>query len=171
METIKKNKGYLAVLAILTVIAVVFGGYKTFYPNTPSEEKTYITSSQSSETSQTSQTSQSTTSESLASWETDTNYIPPSTSTVESTVEVSVSSEEQIVSSAPKEEVIIVKDMSIGEAASIALSLTGGGKVMLDEEDEYVYIFGVFSDEETHMSRLGTVYVNKNYSGAEFVEN
>ena len=85
--------------------------------------------------------------------------------------EVSTSSEEQIVSSAPKEEVIIVKDMSIDEAASIALSLTGGGKVMLDEEDEYVYIFGVFSDEETHMSRLGTVYVNKNYSGAEFVEN
>ena len=168
METIKKNKGYLAVLAILTVIAVVFGGYKTFYPNTPSEEKTYITSSQSSETSQ---TSQSTTSESLASWETDTNYTPPSTSTVESTVEVSISSEEQIVSSAPKEEVVIVKDMSIDEAASIALSLTGGGKVMLDEEDEYVYIFGVFSDEETHMSRLGTVYVNKNYSGAEFVEN
>lgn len=165
METIKKNKGYLAVLAILTVIAVVFGGYKTFYPNTPSEEKTYITSSQTSETSQ------STTSESLASWETDASYIPPSTSTVESTVEVSVSSEEQIVSSAPKEEVIIVKDMSIDEAASIALSLTGGGKVMLDEEDEYVYIFGVFSDEETHMSRLGTVYVNKNYSGAEFVEN
>lgn len=163
----KENKVYLVVLALLTTIAIAFCGYKIFYPNTPVEKVT-ITSSQTTETSQ---TSQMITSESLASWERDTNYIPPSTSTVESAVEVSVSSEEQIVSSAPKEEVIIVKDMPIDEAASIALSLTGGGKVMLDEEDEYVYIFGVFSDEETHMSRLGTVYVNKNYSGAEFVEN